>query len=593
MQSYNANNFSGNNFFSTDSYGEAKNSINHISKIDYSSYNPHEDLSTNILSVIEKEVEKLKRESEEYKKFKMSNKTNKQQLNESDKIKEDKVFTNYLCSKDDRIQAIKHVTTQSKAEYLSLEEIQKLREENQKKLLNIENEYFEIKKRTEQRANDVENFINREENKKISLEEINELLKNEEDYFQKDFKNPKANKNNNLNNKNKNISYDENGNIIKRKFLRRPTSKDIRRFSPREADKPLNRYEENYVKKYVNYVMKKKNNVFNSETKNYKRNRSLGDEQDFEEWNKTKVLSVNAKGGVNRNDNLPGHLYNDDYSFYYLSIQSENTPKSLSLKSFKSRSNSWYKKYPRKPNEKHLKKDYNLFTEQSANYSMSNNLQESNNNINTISGGMKVSNKQLRVQNNLNNTIKHNNSAINNNNNNNANANYMHTNTQNKSISIKQKSSMNAHLAFGKLIFQLLDKNKTGSVAKLELLKELDLDENILNDLGFYDQHNLFQSLQNFKTEKEGFLEEQEFIAFLLSRSDLNEQYLENYMNNNVDANMHDENHYDFNAEADMEMMGENKFFDGEENVEFESKLKLLNYLLYYVDRFFLNLKSQ
>ena len=54
-------------------------------------------------------------------------------------------------------------------------------------------------------------------------------------------------------------------------------------------------------------------------------------------------------------------------------------------------------------------------------------------------------------------------------------------------------NSMNSHLAFGKLIFQLLDKDKTGFVAKNDLLKEMDLDDQILNDLGFFSEENLLE----------------------------------------------------------------------------------------------------
>ena len=41
----------------------------------------------------------------------------------------------------------------------------------------------------------------------------------------------------------------------------------------------------------------------------------------------------------------------------------------------------------------------------------------------------------------------------------------------------RNNKNMNSHLAFGKLIFQLLDKEKNGLVAKLDLLKEMDLDK--------------------------------------------------------------------------------------------------------------------
>jgi len=465
------------------------------------------------MSILEKEVQKLKSESENFKKLKEKNNNLKNTFKTS--VIEDKVNTNYLCSKDDRMQAFKHVTTQGKAEYMSLEELQKLKDENAKKLLQIENQYYEQKLKAEQRAKNIDEFIYRDENKKITIEEINEILRGEENYFQKDFKNKKKNYDNSddKNKNNKYLNYDENGKIIRRKFQRRPKStKNIRRFAESELDKPLNRHEENYVKKYVNFVMKKKKDIEIDE------NEISGQQED---WNKTKILSQNFNGGVNRKDNLTGHLYNDDFSYYYLSINSENTPKSLSLK-------------------------YN-------------NISKIQNQRNNITDNSRISNKNNKTmkKKNKNEEDYNNRTEFNDENNNDT----------------KQKSNqMNSHLAFGKLIFQLLDKNKKGLVSKLELLKELELDDNILFDLGFENQQNLFQKLQEYKTEKEGYLDEQEFIAFLLSRSDLNEEYLENYRNNFADSNMKDENNYDFDAQADMENM-DMKYFQGEEVPYFESKI--------------------
>ncbi len=514
------------------------------------------------MSILEKEVQKLKSESENFKKLKEKNNNLKNTFKTS--VIEDKVNTNYLCSKDDRMQAFKHVTTQGKAEYMSLEELQKLKDENAKKLLQIENQYYEQKLKAEQRAKNIDEFIYRDENKKITIEEINEILRGEENYFQKDFKNKKKNYDNSddKNKNNKYLNYDENGKIIRRKFQRRPKStKNIRRFAESELDKPLNRHEENYVKKYVNFVMKKKKDIEIDE------NEISGQQED---WNKTKILSQNFNGGVNRKDNLTGHLYNDDFSYYYLSINSENTPKSLSLKSFitknstsknKKNSNS---KCHRKINEKHLRKNYDLFIDNSIsncnyNFISNNNISKIQNQRNNITDNSRISNKNNKTmkKKNKNEEDYNNRTEFNDENNNDT----------------KQKSNqMNSHLAFGKLIFQLLDKNKKGLVSKLELLKELELDDNILFDLGFENQQNLFQKLQEYKTEKEGYLDEQEFIAFLLSRSDLNEEYLENYRNNFADSNMKDENNYDFDAQADMENM-DMKYFQGEEVPYFESKI--------------------
>jgi len=195
----------------------------------------------------------------------------------------------------------------------------------------------------------MENFINREENQKITIAEVEAILRNEEEYFDKDFKA--------IDQKGKKgvLKYDKNGKIVKKKFDKRAhSSKIIKRFNEKDMDKPLNRNEEAYLKKYMNYMVKKKTKKIKEEDNIYL------NEKEKDDWNKTEILSKNFQGGVDRKDNLSGHLYNEDYSFYYLSINSENTPKSLSLKSFNgnnSRSRSRGKKISvtRKINKKHLK----------------------------------------------------------------------------------------------------------------------------------------------------------------------------------------------------------------------------------------------
>merc|ERR1711957_720590 len=105
---------------------------------------------------------KLKQESEDFKRIK--NLQNKKE--EKPQIHEDKVKNDYLSASEGRMQMLKHVTTQNKAEYLSLEELTKLKDEHSKNLLDIENKYYQYKQKGDNQANDVENFINREENQK-------------------------------------------------------------------------------------------------------------------------------------------------------------------------------------------------------------------------------------------------------------------------------------------------------------------------------------------------------------------------------------------------------------------------------------------
>ena len=69
---------------------------------------------------LEREVEKLKRESDELKARRESKTNNFKQENV---LNEKKTVTEFLSSNQDRVQAIKHVTTSFKPEYLSLEEV--------------------------------------------------------------------------------------------------------------------------------------------------------------------------------------------------------------------------------------------------------------------------------------------------------------------------------------------------------------------------------------------------------------------------------------------------------------------------------------
>ena len=62
-------------------------------------------------------------------------------------------MTEFFSSNQDRVQAIKHVTTSFKPEYLSLEEVQKLKEEHHRNLLEIENLYYDKKKKNDYTIN--------------------------------------------------------------------------------------------------------------------------------------------------------------------------------------------------------------------------------------------------------------------------------------------------------------------------------------------------------------------------------------------------------------------------------------------------------
>ena len=59
-------------------------------------------------------------------------------------------------------------------------------------------------------------------------------------------------------------------------------------------------------------------------------------------------------------------------------------------------------------------------------------------------------------------------------------------------------------------------------IKKIDLIRDLNLDQNILHDLGFESEEVLINQLKEIKTKKEGYLIEDELVQFLLSNLDVN-----------------------------------------------------------------------
>lgn len=66
-------------------------------------------------------------------------------LNVGKEIKEDKVSTEFLSQNNDRVQAFKHVQTQNKPEYTSLEDLQREKENHLRRLKESEAKYETMK----------------------------------------------------------------------------------------------------------------------------------------------------------------------------------------------------------------------------------------------------------------------------------------------------------------------------------------------------------------------------------------------------------------------------------------------------------------
>ena len=79
------------------------------------------------------------------------------------------------------------------------------------------------------------------------------------------------------------------------------------------------------------------------------------------------------------------------------------------------------------------------------------------------------------------------------------------------------KSSFSSFVAFAKLVFSLLDKDKNGFITKDYIMSNVSLDDKILQDLGFDNQDNFKQLLIN--SGKSDLLTEKDFINILLGQT--------------------------------------------------------------------------
>ena len=91
------------------------------------------------------------------------------------------------------------------------------------------------------------------------------------------------------------------------------------------------------------------------------------------------------------------------------------------------------------------------------------------------------------------------------------------------SLSDLKYSNLNSFIAFIKMIYAMLDKDKKKLISKQQIQEEIDLDDKILQDLGFENSNQFKEILMKFEPEdkENDLLNERDFIYFLLSQSDL------------------------------------------------------------------------
>ena len=144
-----------NNFYSATYF----NDINDIKEKDVEYYK-NLSANDNLLKVLDSQVDLLKQKGDEqFKKLSQSEEFN--HLSKTKKygrllkdrengLEEPGVYSQFLAANDNRIQTLKHVITQDKPEYIPLEDLTKMKQEHEKELLDIEDEYYGRKKISEE-----------------------------------------------------------------------------------------------------------------------------------------------------------------------------------------------------------------------------------------------------------------------------------------------------------------------------------------------------------------------------------------------------------------------------------------------------------
>ena len=253
---------------------------------------PQKSGKENLLNALESQVNLLKEETENNLRLNSSHMSNgaKQNNNERNKfeLNEPHVDTHFFNNDNGVVQVFKHVRTMMKPEYMNLETLAKMREENSKKLVELEKEYKIAKDREKlEKFNEEQSKLNKKFNYKPEvLEELKEIIKKENEIFHFDKKNKKRQKSS----KNK-ISINNNQN--------------------QSAEKNINKSQEKFIRKFAKYKLEKKMNNLEEEK----------EKMNNKPWNYTKIESKNIHGTVDRNDELPGHFGKTDLSLYYYDIQ--------------------------------------------------------------------------------------------------------------------------------------------------------------------------------------------------------------------------------------------------------------------------------
>ena len=444
-----------------------------------------------LIKVLDTHVSLLKRKSQEQveqlsksKEYKTKMLKNKRLYNNAD-LEEPDVDNQFLAANNSRIQTLKHVQTQHKPEYIPLEELERIKLEHEKELLDISDEYHGRKHTPEEERR-------RREEMRVKLERQRQL----------------------------------------HQMIQRPGYNN---------DKPLELKDIAYIQKFGNYL-KKKNDEYDK----------LGYE---EEWNNTRIKSLNANGLVNRTDGLPGDLDIDDHKLYYYDISDQKKPsfeRPLLMHPHTGKESSYKKTFRKEPGYEDT---------MGRMYKTNSDLNEFNNFNNTV------------YTNNLNNTIAKNKKKLTISTGNN----YEDLNPKsivNQSVQM-EKDNQDSQLPspFIKMIFNMMPKNFKGKTLKNRIGFEMKLNDEMVKELGFEDKKDFEEKLNKYKTEDDNFMSEEEFIQFLKCKGqqqDEDEEKRRNEIRDNQLYSLTGQNFYKYQHMLDQLGDNEEEFLPGMSTTTFD-----------------------
>ena len=451
----------------------------------------------NLLKMLDAQVSLLKQQSNnQYNRLINSNPNfnKKQQINYPFTIEEPSVATNFMAANDNRVQAVKHVQTKKKPEYMTLEELLLEKAKNEEKILDIENEYYGRKKK--------------------SLEEIEQEKKQRQLLLERKKKLNRINR----------PGYNSN--------------------------EPLDNYDKKYINKYENYL-NKKNSIGDKFGYEEEWNTTK-----IKSQNANGV--VNRKDGLSGtldNDDLHKLYYYDitdstkPLNFERPLLIHPHKGKESSIKrTFRNEPGylDTMVKEGDKPNM-YLSQTFKVTNPKisnSQNFYVTKGNDEPQNNINNSNNNnFNNSNKNF---NNSNNNFNNSNNNFNNSNNNNLNgSSNININNNNFTLNPQQSVNINGSNILGqsintqqinyiKMIFSMLNKNNNNEVNKQQIPNDMKLNDSMLHEMGFENLNDFTQKLNDFPTNNNGFMNEEEFTNFLLNKGETNNNINNNTYNNTV-----------------------------------------------------------